>query len=108
MALNIDYFDILPTDRWLGGAGVYWLTLNSSALMIEVFMYFHLSVGKPFWLHLPGGCICLGRRGRLRTNSSRHSCIFKLCLNCRTFEGKRLMRALNSNIAHLWTQSSEL
>ena len=56
MALNIDYFDILPTDRWLGGAGVYWLTFNSSALMIEDFLYFHLSVGKPFWLHLPGGC----------------------------------------------------
>ena len=37
MALNIDYFDILPTDRWLGGAGVYWLAFNSSALMIEVF-----------------------------------------------------------------------
>ena len=80
MALNIDYFDILLTDRWLGDAGVYWLTFISSALMIEVFLYFHLSVVKPFWLHLPGGCICLGRRGRLSANSSRHGCIFNLCL----------------------------
>ena len=53
------------------------------------------SVGrKTFLVQSINGCICLviviclGRRGRLSANSSRHGRIFKLCLNCRTFEGR--------------------